>query len=73
MVYSKTAVCEGKFVFKSDHLSIFTPVKHLVMLLKCNFSRLHIYTLSKTLVACRAMELNFFKVEVLINAFKGIV
>ena len=35
------------------------------------FSGLHFYTLSKTLIACRAMQLRFFKVKTLLNnAFK---
>ena len=42
---------------KSSHLSIFTILKHLMMLLKCNFSGLHFYTLSKALIACRAIQL----------------
>ena len=44
----------GKWVHgESGHLSIFTLLKHLMMLLKYNFfSGLHFYTLSKTLIAC---------------------
>ena len=35
------------------------------------FSGLHFYTLSKALIACRAMQLRFLKVETLLNnAFK---
>ena len=46
------------------HLSIFTLLKHLMMLLKYNFfSGLHFYTLPKTLIACRAMQLQIFKSE----------
>ena len=33
---------------KSSHLSTFTSLKHLMMLLKCNFSGLYFYTLSDT-------------------------
>ena len=56
---------------KSGHLSIFTSLKHLMMLLKCYFFRTSFYTLSKTLIACRAMQLRFFKGETLLNnAFK---
>ena len=56
---------------ESGHLSIFTLLKHLMMLLKYNFSGLHFYTLPKTLIACRAMQLRFFKVKTLLNnAFK---
>ena len=56
---------------KSGHLSIFTLLKHLMMLLKYNFSGLNFYTLSKTLIACGAMHLRFFEVETLLNnAFK---
>ena len=32
-----------------------------------NFSELHLYTLSKTLIACRAMRLRFCKVKTLLN------
>ena len=52
---------EGDECGKSGHLSIFTSVKHLMVLLKCKFLGLHVYTLSKTLVACRAMQLRFLK------------
>ena len=52
---------------KSGHLSIFTLLKHLMMFLKYYFSGLHFFTLSKTLIACRAMQLRFFKVETLLN------
>ena len=35
------------------------------------FSGLYFYTLPKTLIACRAMQLRFFKVKTLLNsAFK---
>ena len=51
----------------SGHLHIFTSLKHLIMLLKCSFSGLHFYTLSQTLIACRAMQLRFLKVETLLN------
>ena len=33
---------------ESGHLSIFTLLKHLMMLLKYNFFQLHFYTLPKT-------------------------
>ena len=33
---------------KSGHLSIFTSLKHLMMLLQCNISGLHFYTLIDT-------------------------
>ena len=52
---------------KSGHLSIITLLKHLMMLLKYKFSGLHLYTLSKTLIACRDMQLRFFKVKTLLN------
>ena len=53
---------------KSGHLSIFTILKHLMVLLKYKISGLHFYTLSKTLKACRAMQLRFFlKVETLLK------
>ena len=49
-----------------------TSLKHLVVLLRCSFfSGLHFYTLPKTLIACRDMQLNFLKVKTLLNkAFK---
>ena len=54
---------------ESGDLSIFTLLKHLMMLLKCNFfSVLHFYTLPKTLIVCRAMQLRcLFKVKTLLN------
>ena len=54
---------------ESGHLTIFTLLKHLMMLLKYTlFSGLHFCTLSKTqLIACRAMQLRLFKVETLLN------
>ena len=53
---------------ESGHLCIFTLLKHLTMLLKYNFfSGLHLYTLPKTLRACRAMQLLFLKVKTLLN------
>ena len=59
--------------FESGHLSIFTLLKHLMMLLQYNFSGLHFYTLPKTLIACMAMQLRFFKVQKLLNnAFNAI-
>ena len=52
MVYSNTVVYGGNESCKSGHLSIFILLKHLMMLLKCKFfSGLHVYTLSKTLIA----------------------
>ena len=37
------------------------------------FSGLNFYTLPKTLISCRAMQLRFFKVTPLLkNAFKGV-
>ena len=52
---------------ESGHLSIFTLLKHLVMLLKYFFSGLHFYTLPKTLIACRDMQLRFLKGKTLLN------
>ena len=43
---------------KSCHLPIFTSLKHLMMLLKHNFSGLHLYTLSKTMTSCKAIQLS---------------
>ena len=69
--YSNTAVYGGNEYGNSGHLSNFTLLKHLMMLLKYNFSGLHFYTLSNTLITCRAMQLRLFKVETLLNnAFK---
>ena len=51
--------------------SIFTLLKHLMMLLSTIFSGLHFYTLPETLIACGAMQLRFLKVKTLVNnAFK---
>ena len=73
-IYSNTAVYGEKWVKKKDkssHLSIFTSLKHLMVLLRCNFFRASFYTLSKTLIACRTMQLRFCKVKTwLHNAFK---
>ena len=44
---------------KSGHLSIFILLKHLMMHVEYNFSGIHFYTLSKTRIACRAMQLRF--------------
>ena len=53
---------------ESGHLSIFTLLKHLMMLFEVAiFSGLHFYTLPKSLIACRAMQLRFFKVKTLLN------
>ena len=53
----------------------FTILKHLMMLLKyIFFSGLHFYTLPKALIAWRAMQLIFLKVDTLLNnAFKKLV
>ena len=73
MVYSNTVVYGGNENGKSGHLSIFATLEHLMVLLKCNFSGLRFYTLLKTLIACRAMQLRFIKVETLFkNAFKDL-
>ena len=53
---------------KSGHLSIFTLLKHLMMLLKFTILvRASFYTISKTRIACRAMQLRFLKAETLIK------
>ena len=50
---------------KSGHLSISPSLKHLMMLLKGNsFRAFFLYTLWKTLIACRAMQL---KMETLLK------
>ena len=61
--YSNTVVYGENEYGESSHLSIFTLLKHLMMLLKYKFSGLYFYTLPKTLIVCRAMQLRFFKVE----------
>ena len=43
---------------KSGHLLTFASLKHLLMLLICKFS---FYTLLKTPIACRAIQLRFLK------------
>ena len=47
----------------SGHLSIFTLLKHLMILLKYTFSELHFYTLPKKLITFRTMQLGFLKSE----------
>ena len=47
---------------QSNHLSIF-KVEKLIDAFEVHFSWLHCYTLSKTLIACWAMQLRFFKSE----------
>ena len=53
---------------ESGHLSIFTLLKALNDAFEVQFfSGLHFYTLPKTLIACRAMQLRFyFKVKTLL-------
>ena len=46
---------------ESGQLFIFSLLKHNF------FSGLHFYTLPKTLIACRAMQLRFLKVKTLLN------
>ena len=62
MVYSNTAVYGENECGKSGPLSIFTSLKHVMMLLKHKFffraSFLH--HIAKTLIACREMQLRFF-------------
>ena len=56
---------------ESDRFSIFTSLKHLMMLLKCNFFQgfIDLHLISKTLTACRNMQLRFFiKWKLLNNA-----
>ena len=54
----------GGMCGKSSHLSIFTSVKQLMLLLISISFKAHFDTLSKTL---RAMQLRFLKVETLLN------
>ena len=70
MIYSSTAVYGGKYSMVNPVTCLFSlPLKHLTDAFKVQFSRASFYTLSKTLmtrVACRDMQLKFFKVETLI-------
>ena len=54
MVYSNTIQSMGE-------MSMVLLVTCIFSLLKCNFSGLHFYTLSQTLIACRAMQLRFLE------------
>ena len=65
MVYSDTAVYEGNKYGKSSHLYIFTSLKHLMMLLKCNFQGSIFYTTSQTLIALGPYSSEYLKVETL--------
>ena len=61
MVYFNTTAYGGGGEYgKISHLYVFTSLKHLMMLLKYNFSELHFYAISQTLLACRAMQLSIF-------------
>ena len=53
----------------SSHMSIFTSL----VLLMHNLSGFHIYALSKTMIARRAMQLRFLKVKTLLNNAFNIV
>ena len=53
-IYSNTVVYGENLYGESGHLSIFTILKHLMMLLKYIFFRVSFY------IACRAMQLRFF-------------
>ena len=66
---------EGIEYGKSSHLSIFLYFfEARTDAFKLQFSGLPFYTLSKTLITCRDMQLSFFKVEILLNnAFKGLL
>ena len=62
---------------KSGHLSIFTSLKHLMILLKCKFFRaslLHFIKDTYSMYTDMQLNLCFFKVETLLNdAFKLLV
>ena len=45
----------------------FTYLKHLMMFFNWTFSGIHLYTLSKTFLACRATQLRVLKRETLLN------
>ena len=69
MVYFNTAVYGGKsMVNPVTCIAIFTSLKHLMVLLRCNFFQGFICTpLSQTLIAWRDMQLRFLKVKTLLN------
>ena len=68
MVYSNTTVYMGGNEYgKSGHLFIFYFFEALNDVLEVRFSGLHFYTLSKTLITCRAMQLKFLKVATLLK------
>ena len=68
MVYSNTATCGGNDYGKSGCSPILFSLKYWLMHLNCNFFLgLHFYTLSKTLMACRDMQLRFSKLNQLVN------
>ena len=71
-IYSNTVVYWENEYGESGHLSIFTLLKHLMMLLKYNFFKASFAHLIKD---TDSMQLRFFfKVKALLNnAFKGIV
>ena len=75
MVYSNTAVYGGEMSIMVNLVTL--TYFHVFEALNdafetAFFSGLHFYTISQKQTACRAMQLRFFKVEILlINAFKG--
>ena len=68
MVYSNTAVYGGNEYGKSSHLFYCHFFEALYDAFEVHFfQELHFYTLSKTLIAYRAMQLRFVKEETLLN------
>ena len=64
MVYSKSTVYDGKWVWYLRSLAYFHIFEALNNAFEVQFfSGLHFYTLSQTLIACRTMQLRFLKVE----------
>ena len=49
-------------------LTYFHFSEALIDALECNFPRLHFYSISQTLVACKAIQFRFVKVITLLKA-----
>ena len=67
--YSNTAVYGGKMsMVNLVTCPFFHSFEALIVAFEVQFSGLHVYTLSKTLIACRAMQLRYLKwPETLLN------
>ena len=66
-IYSNTAVYGEKLVRWIWSLVYFHFFEALNGAFEVQFSGLHLYKLSKTLIACRDMQLRIFKVKTLLN------